>query len=63
MQKIDLKEIVQTAKGVNEQDVRDAGEVIRQVEELGGRRSQYNLASPFSRLPKPGTILKKKKRF
>ena len=60
MQRIDLKELVQNLRGVNEQDVRDAGEVIRQVEELGGRRSRYNLASPFSRMPKPETLLKKK---
>jgi hypothetical protein len=60
MARVDLKELVRNAKGFNEQDVRDAGEFIRQVEELGGKRSQYNLASPFSRMPKPGVAPKKK---
>ncbi len=53
MQVVELEQLVSNAKGVTERDVRDALEVIRQVEALGGKRSQYNLASPFSRMPKP----------
>lgn len=65
MQVIELKDLVRTAKGVTEQDVREAGELIRRVEELGATRSQYNLASPYSRTPRPAdprTVSKKSRR-
>jgi hypothetical protein len=49
MQAVDLKELVKNAKEGTEQEVREALEVIRRVEELGVGPSRYSLAPPFSR--------------
>lgn len=49
-----LEALVRTAKGATAEGVREALETIRQVEQLGGKRSQYNLAAPFSSLGSPG---------
>jgi hypothetical protein len=56
MEVIDLKELVRKSPGVTEEEVRQAVETIRQVEQLGGRRSQYNLVPPFSQ---PGSSPKR----
>jgi predicted RNA-binding protein associated with RNAse of E/G family len=55
MQAIDIDELVRNSKQGTEEQVREAVETIRQVEKLGGKRSQYNLASPFSR-SRPSTV-------
>lgn len=60
MQAINLEELVRNSKHGTEEKVREAVETIRQVEKLGGKRSQYNLASPFSR-SKPSTVSTKGK--
>lgn len=53
MQVPKLETLVRTAKGATVEGVQEAIETIRQVEKLGGTRSQYNLASPFSSLGSP----------
>lgn len=53
MQVPKLEALVRTAKGATVEEVREAIETIRQVEKLGGTRSQYNLAPPFSSLGSP----------
>lgn len=48
MQTIDLKRLTQESKSAEE--VQRALDTIRLVEQLGGKRAEYNLAPPFSRL-------------
>ena len=50
MQVFDLKGLVDSATGVTEDAVQEAVSIVRKVEELGGTRSQYNLAPPFGSL-------------
>jgi hypothetical protein len=48
MELFDLEELART-RGVKE-EVERAVELVRQVEQLGGKRFEYNLVRPFSRL-------------
>lgn len=45
---MELKEILRNSK-VTEHEVQEVLKTIREVEELGATRSEYNLATPFSR--------------
>jgi hypothetical protein len=45
---MELKEIVRNSK-VTEEEVQEVLKTIREVEELGATRSEYRLATPFSR--------------
>jgi len=49
MEPIDIKRLARNE--ITERKVEKAIETIRQVERLGGKRAEYNLASPFSRRP------------
>ncbi len=48
MELFDVKHLARNA--AVEAEVERAIETIREVEKLGGKRSEYNLARPFSRL-------------
>jgi hypothetical protein len=50
MQVHDVRELVKATKGVKEEDVQEAVNTVRQVESLGGTRTQYNIAPPFGSL-------------